>query len=167
MPPTLPSWGHVLEEIFVMLSRGARWRHNRGRVGPRVPFRTARVRFDVILGTKMESRSGSKSYFLCNLRFYRNCAPVHAGARSSMGWTAQFSSKIEEKSNKKQDGSQDTTFFHFWCYKMEPGGAKELQKLAQELQSAAREGPKIDKKSKKIERWIPGGCPEHPRGRKI
>ena len=49
---------------------------------------------------------------------------------------------------------------------MKPGGAKELQKLAQELQSGAREGPKIDEKSKKIERWIPGGCPEHPRGRK-
>ena len=49
---------------------------------------------------------------------------------------------------------------------MRPGGAKEFQKLAQEFQSGAREGPKIDKKSKKIERWIPGGCPEHPRGRK-
>ena len=166
MPPTPPFREHVLEEIFVMRLRGARWLQNCGRVDPRVPFWTARVRFDVILGTKMESQSGSKSYFLCNLRFYRNRAPVQAGARSSKGWTAQFPSKIEEKSYKKQDCSQDTTFFHFWCYTMRPGGAKELQKLAQELQSGAREGPKIDKKSKKIERWIPGGCPEHSRGRK-
>ena len=73
---------------------------------------------------------------------------------------------MNKKSNRKQVCGQVLVFLLFWCYRVKPSGAKELQKLAQELQSGAQEGPKIDKKSKKIERWIPGGCPEHPRGRK-